>query len=88
MLYARVKAKSPFKTTVACGGITFTKDEYRQVPAHEEAAAKADPLLETTEELPETTAKLVQLPSPVEPANAAKTVKMVRRKPVDTPPAE
>lgn len=82
-MYASVKETSPYKTITACGGLTFTKGEWRAVPRHEEAAAKDNPYLETADKLPKDAQPAARLivPAPKVAANEGKTVRLVRRGP-------
>jgi hypothetical protein len=80
-MYARVKESHDQKMVVACGGIFFVKGDWRPVPAHEEASAKALPFLETTDKVPPASKKsqfVVETPRTA--SNADKTVRLVSKR--------
>lgn len=83
MLYARVKSDNIVKATTACGGLTFVKEEYRPVPAHEEASALANPILETTTKPPKPAPK--KSAAPTATRNGTGTVKLVTKVPESSP---
>ncbi len=71
----------PMRAVTACGGLIFTQNDWRFVPAHEETSAKENPYLETAAKMPAAPApKAAPQPKPQPQANENKTVRLINRR--------